>query len=277
MPPWNEIMLATLERHQHELAQRKTLMLKEAIDAIASMADGASDPVALKEYKLIGDRTLRLNPDGSHAIEDNPPNVREHEVFSLTDLMAMAKLRNADTVWHSNQMVQLRFDDKYRQDHAVMPLETAKSLALLQSLPKSYDQGQLVRILKTVLAGKVPADLITTIRTVNFTKMEETRSTVDATRDGLGRTVERAVTGAGKIPETFPVMTQAFVNAIPDLNEEVIVTLDVDLEQKRFVLDIQGDSLLAFEDLAHAELRKRIDQLLGDVKYQVSGIFHGNP
>lgn len=223
-------------------------------DAIALIQETAQRAATAQVVKIDGDPDhVLISQGGLKEFRELPPKHRNHTAKDLDSLLDLADHKCAfgedakpnSIIWHSEEAIVVVLDDETRRDFATMALTYSTAYAALRALAtgKTYDQRSFVRLLRTSLADCVPPDLIASIQRLKFSKSESGESNIEHGQSTLGRQVEKSVTGASNIPESFVVQTSVYSNVLQDQTVDVRVAIDIDLEEHNFTLSIIGDDL----------------------------------
>lgn len=244
-------------------------MLKELFDAVSAKAVEARGPHLAD---LPGGKLGVLTPD-DWQIMDAVPDPRNHFVDTLDDILAARTKYGGmhSTIWVSAEAVTLVLDDQMgalRQNTVTMPLRLSDQFTSLQSLPKSFNQRQLIHFLQVDLADCLEEGIIPLFQRLTWSRSGLTATGSTHGNESLGRQVEAKVTESATIPETLRVMPRVFGQLACTFEVRVNVFLDTDNEHIR--LTVLPDQL---ENALHYAVAWVVSQLAND---DVE-IFRGTP
>lgn len=170
-------------------------------------------------------------------------------------------------VWHSGELVQFFLDEPFRRSKVVLPLvwsdvwKTVKTFAR----PVTLDQKGLIRLLRHDLAGCVDPAVLSTFRSMNFQQMQNRRSSMQHGNNSIDADLVAQVEDAASKPEQFMIEFQPFaMRELETLRERVIVTIDIDVENTRFVLQALPDRLERVIEAASLFVRNALETRLPD-------------
>src|SRR5690606_14022134 len=95
-------------------------------------------------------RSYFLLHNGELTGREVPPKVRQHTVYNLRDLVALASTEtSAPSIWHSHQQIRAILEGEYREDCAVLKLTPSHEFNVLAALSgKRYSQAELLTLLR---------------------------------------------------------------------------------------------------------------------------------
>lgn len=250
-------------------------MLQEAIQLIQDTAVDAKDAAIVAIPGV--DNAVLISQGGKSTERTIPPPRRKHESNDIESFVEV--IRNCGdkpSVWHNHTQVVALLNDAERRDTVTLNLVESKLFKSLQFKDgqRSFSQRELINFLRISLAGCVPPDLVSTLRTLNFRSAAKTDSTVEHAKDSLGRSVEQAVTGASDLPEEFLATIPVYANVLPDHRAGILVAVDVDFENQKFVLSVVGDGIMDAITEAQGVLSTKLTDLFDDVDQSV---YYGKP
>lgn len=148
-------------------------------------------------------------------------------------------------------------DEPLRRSWVRLKLTPSPQLLLLQSFAaaKALEQKALVRMLRHDLADCVDAGVLASFRSVDFQKITTARAAIQHDRQSLDADIVAQVTGEKK-PEAFLVDAPLFaMKELADSRIRVGITIDIDCDNKKFVLQAQPGQLeLAMDEARDAVL-----------------------
>lgn len=258
-------------------------MLQELFDAISRQAVEAHGKIIVKHEAEPAHTYWMRGKDGEWSSYDADPEPRDHTVKDLSSLKTFVDdhiAGNDETalrVWYSIEAVILIVDDDTRRDRLTLPLKLSPQMTSLQAMekqPKAIKQTELVRWLRTMMAGAMSRcpNLLEIVRRVKFVVNQSGQSIATHGKTSVGRSIETEMTGVATIPELVEFTIPVFDASFPGINAVVPVAIDIDAGTESFTLiPIPG------------EIAKRLDdaeQALGeDVEEVISGVpaFRGTP
>lgn len=215
---------------------------KEAIELIQETAVDAAN---VSVVTIPGDKeTVLLSQGGKYEKHTLPVERRKHVSFDIESLLEVASKYDNHVIWHSEAAIILVLDDDDRRDSVTLTLEKSSVFKIVESLGRSkLNQKQLVRLLKVDLADAVDPTLLSTVRTLNFTKTDSTKSDMQAAASTYGKSVEAKVIGTSDLPDEFLLSTNVYSNVLADQKYPIRISLEVDLEDHTFSLAPIGDQV----------------------------------
>lgn len=149
-------------------------------------------------------------------------------------------------------------DEPLRRSWVTLDLKPSPQLKLLQSFTSqvSVDQKPLVRMLRHDLAECVDPSVLAAFRSVDFQKIVNARANVQHEKQSLDSDIVAQVTGDKK-PDSFLVDAPLFAMKELDARTRVGITIDIDCDNRKFVLQAKpGHIEMALDDARAAVLNK---------------------
>lgn len=257
---------------------------KETLALIQTTAQQA------KEAKLVpvpGDPERHLLIGNGTHVEIATPRVpppRRHTVETLADFAQAYKRWCADSVeaapnappdkdgnedesvygrlpnvWVDFDQTRILFhvDEPLRRSWVKLDFALSEQWKLLARLKdeSSFDQKQLVRLLRHHLAGCVDPLLVAVFRSLDFQKIERAKRDIEHQKQSLDSDLQATVTAAGgPIPETLLVRSPVFVmRELAAFQVGVRLSVDVDTSSGKISLQAMPGDL----DTAREEARRQ--------------------
>lgn len=194
-------------------------MLAEFVKSIVDLTNKAA---SFREVDLPGGKKrLIQTPTGELREVDIPPDDRVYLAGDLDSLVRLLGDADTDpivfvaTVPGESRLPVRAFYDKHdRRDSVAMAIGLSNALAALFSLGNWTDHKTVVQTLRDYLYDAAPADLIGTMRTLEFNRRNDGSRSVEHGRESLGRAVENEVKAKnGALPETVQLNLPFFATA----------------------------------------------------------------
>lgn len=238
-------------------------------EALQLFLDTAKTAAGARVLKIEGDPdTVLIDQDGETSRYELPPKHRNHAVLDIDSLLDLADrncaydeaAKSCAILWHSEEAIVLVFDDETRRDFATLKLQFSSVYSALRSFAagRTFEQRDLIHLLKTTFSDCAPPDLIASVRTIKFSKTETGGSELNHGQASLGRQVEAKIVNADQIAESFVVTTNVYANVLQDQTVQVRVGIELDLEKHTFILSILGDDLTTSMLLTQEALAERL-------------------
>lgn len=247
-------------------------MLAEFIGAIRDLSVKAAGASVVKVAEH--DRTAYLVHDGKAEMVAVPPPLRNHSLFSVDSLCEFAQTAHG-SVWHDESNVVVMLDDADRREWATLPLVKSAPFLVLENLSRStktFTQKELVRLLRHDLRNAGVENVLAAVKRLEWKRTNDGRSSVEHGRESLGRSVEAAVNNAESIPEFLVATIPVYSTPGADGRFAVYCTLEIDLQNERFALLPDLDSLADAVHGAQESLHEHLVEILGDTL-----VFYGRP
>jgi hypothetical protein len=158
---------------------------------------------------------LERQTDGAYTRRELPLEPQNATAFSLESLIDMVS--TAETCKHilvSPTAVTAIFEQgTYRWSvTAKLPVHPVMAWIMNHREPREYAQRDLVRVLRSSLAGFVDKTLTMTLRELSFKSDGSGFSVVQSGMEHIGKTLKKAVQGAngGGLPDEFSVSAPVF-------------------------------------------------------------------
>lgn len=227
-------------------------MLAELFTFLFEKAETYSNPEP--HIRKLDARTQVVTIRGAQYTEVLDPKPMTRYASSLASVVALTeKYGKEPTVYLGHTGINVVLDESDRQEFVLMRFVQSEPLRTLTSLDQGVTQKQLIRILRTTLAGYVSQDsFLEVMRQLEFDVSRGGRSEIQASKESLGRSIEKEVRAkAGEMPETINVRVPYF--SIPSdiktwLMLECAVTVDIDSETVS--LTTTGDCLAREQEAA---------------------------
>lgn len=249
-------------------------MLKEFVDAIASLAVSAEQMQVLRDPYDPRKAYVRHGDELREIVV--PPPLLGAEVETLDGLFDAIRAFGAEdnaSIWHDQAGIVALLNNDDRLETVTLRLRYTEQFFALRQLPKVFDQRSLILFLKRDLGGAIDDGLLAVFRQLDFTKREEAGGAVKHGDESLGRSVHAAVTGRADIPEFINVSVPVLMNR--DLVQSAGIRLSVDIDVQRCLIQLSPmpdeieRALLMTQDHIHRVLCER-----GDCEFHV---FAGTP
>lgn len=253
-------------------------MLKEFLESLSKMAVQAAAPTKL-DY---GDpRQVLLTKNGTTTEVILPAPLRAHTVTHIDDFITavnrwgVVEQKAKGVVFHSEEQVVLVVNDDDRRDVVRMDLVESDTFTFLRGLNErgSADHKTFVRILRTILFGKVPDGLLPVVRKLEAATATKVQSEIQVGRERGTREFAAELIGTSELPEQIQVATSIYSNAGLRVAHPVRCTLDVELPSLMFRLQPLPDELEYAIEAAQQFIHEK---LLGGVEDGID-VFHGSP
>lgn len=195
--------------------------------------------------------------NGSHVIIDTPfvAPPRRHTVETVESFAAAYARWSVDgneenrlpNIWIDLTNWRLVFftDEPLRRSWVQLKLTPSPQLLLLQRFEavQSLEQKSLVRMLRHDLADCVDPGVLAAFRSVDFQKITSARATVQHEKQSLDADIVAQVMGEKK-PEFFSVDAPLFaMRELADARARVVITIDIDCDNRKFVLQARPGHL----------------------------------
>ena len=149
-------------------------------------------------------------------------------------------------------------DEPLRRSWVDLRLKPSPQLKLLQTFAseKGLEQKALVRMLRHDLADCVDAGVLAAFRSVDFQKIINARANIQHEKQSLDSDIVAQVSGEKK-PDLFLVDAPLFAMKEMDARTRVGITIDIDCDNRKFVLQAKpGHVEMALDDARAAVLTK---------------------
>lgn len=249
-------------------------MLAEALKFIFDKAVESVDPTP--KVRQTGPRSRVVTLAGQTVVETIEKPTMTRIVHTLDDVSRLISEFGGKkpTVFVEEDGIICVLDDGDRLEKVLMQFELSDQFRVFEKLKHGLQQRELVRILRTSLAGCVEHnEFLKIVRQLEFDVNRNARGSVSHTKESLGRSVDKEVrTKAGDMPEEISVRLPLF--KVPhDIPSEMVlqcaVTLDIDNE--KIAIEPTGSSLSAERNAVMLNIVNHLDGIVGEKVTVVSG------
>lgn len=166
------------------------------------------------------------------------------------------------SIWHNNERIVAMLNDDDRRELIAMPLALSQQWLAIHQLPGPFKPKQLIKWLKTAMAGAIPDGSEDVFRSVDFERRDAANVRVDRDRESLGREVHSAV--HSEIPETLDVNIRVYSN-LPLIQT---IRLSIDPDPQREVIDVtpladeMARAMLGAQEELHDRLVAACEELI---------------
>ncbi|MEO1526713.1 MAG: hypothetical protein AAFX06_14860 [Planctomycetota bacterium] len=249
-------------------------MIKDALEYIFKTASRHAN--RKPEVESPRGRFRYITIDGKREIEELRPVGLEHSSHSLSSINDLIEQFGGDkpTVYVAPDGVRVLLDNNDREEWIAMQFEKSPQALALAKLADGVGQKELIKTLRTDLAGCYPTELfLPIVRNLTFNAGSTAQATREHGRDSLGSTVDRTVAAnAGDIPEVlrfqFPLYTVPH-DVVTDITLECAI--DIDMDSGRISVIPTGDTLAREEKRILNEIVGQLDALVEDKALVVLG------
>ena len=196
---------------------------------------------------------------------------RDHELYSLDDVVAAVKLWGGDApvVFCGRQGIRVALGDLgARRDTLQMTLEYSEQFVRLESVSEQpMMQKGFLDLLRIELFGCVPAEFVLQIRNLKFGKHVDGTGVIGDSKESLGQQVQREIlTGGAELPSGVTVTTGVYKDLIGQAPPAAIeCALRLDLSELTLTLVPKAGELNRAVREADAWLRDYLANRLPDV------------
>jgi len=246
-------------------------MLKEFWEALTGHAAKAVNPQVIDT----GNPRLRTvfipgRPYGDEFEHfDVAPQLANHVVHSLADLISLAKLKREELkqrsttgdvmIFHNDATVTLLFDSSDRRERACFPLDMTAGFDAVKNLcEQAASQKKLVKLLRTTLRDCVPTSVLNAISKIDVLSNSRQASEIAGGREKGTR--EFAVEGGKDIPEAFTVTTPVYRTPGVASPQVIKLSLFFDLSTPQIAFEVApiDDSIESAIVAANRELHETL-------------------
>lgn len=170
-------------------------------------------------------------------------------------------------------------DEPLRRSSIKLMLKPSPQLLLLRTFAnqQSLEQKKLVRILRHDLAECVDPGVLAAFRTVDFQKITTARAAIQHEKQSLDADIVAQVTGEKK-PDAFVVDAPLFaMKEMADARTRVGITIDIDCDERKFVLQAKPGHLEIAIDDARAAVLTKLENDLAALSHADVTILAGCP
>ncbi len=183
-------------------------------------------------------------------------------------------------IWMDLGEWQLCFfcDEPYRRSKVTLNLTPSPQFLLMQSFAteRRLDQKVLVRMLRHDLADCVDPGVLLAFRSVDFQKIVNARAAIEHGKQSMDSDVVAAVTGEKK-PDSFLVNLPLFAGRELDARTRIGLTIDIDCDDRKFVLQAKPGQIEEAMDDARAAVIARLESELAEEGHSDVVILAGSP
>lgn len=262
--------------------------LCETIELIQETAQAAV-AVTVRDMPNNPEKALVLS-NGKAEVIDTPfvEGPRKHRIESIESFAAAyarwGSLGGEDmspaNVWIDLDNWRLLFftDEPLRRSTVTLALKSSPQLKLLQTFAneKSLEQKTLVRMLRHDLAECVDPGVLLAFRSVDFQKIVNARAQVEHAKQSMDSDIVAQVMGEKK-PDEFLVDAPLFAMKELEARTRVRITIDIDCDNRKFVLQARPGHLEMALDEARAAVLTALDVELTNAGQKDVVILAGNP
>ena len=244
-------------------------MIKEAIEAIASLTRAEKTLPEWKQIALPGNRTAYVDHSGETKELANDKPARNHELNDIDSFIgAVNSYAGGCSVFINHyHAVAVLDDDGYSRDKVSLPLVPSVLFERLSKFPETMKQKQLIRFCRQYLEPGLP--FLQAIRNIDFNRESTGKASREHGRETLGQSVEMAVRGREEIPESFTVPVCPFAIAGFKATYPVRVIVEIEVEEQQFWLGCGPDELAIVQQQAVADLAGMLESGLNDIPVYV--------
>ncbi len=260
-------------------------------ETVKLVQDTAKETVAAKLIAVPNDPESHLLITGGKSETIKTPFVagpRRHTVESVESFAAAfdrwGKAATDDAVaaniWIDLANWNLSFftDEPLRRSWINLDLKPSPQLKLLQTFAseRALEQKTLVRLLRHDLADCVDAGVLAAFRSVDFQKITTARAAIQHEKQSLDADIVAQVTGEKK-PDAFLVDAPLFAMKELDARTRVGITIDIDCDNRKFILQAKPGHLETAMDDARAAVLVKLETDLAGLGHEDVVILAGTP
>lgn len=260
-------------------------------ETIQLIQNTAKETVGAKLLAIPNDPEHHLLIAGGRAEKIDTPFVqqpRRHVVESVESFAAAfdrwgsmgGEDASVANIWIDLESWTLCFftDEPLRRSWVTLDLKPSPQLKLLQSFASAsaLDQKVLVRMLRHDLAECVDPSVLAAFRSVDFQKIINARANIQHEKQSLDSDIVAQVSGEKK-PEAFLVDAPLFAMKELDARTRVGITIDIDCDNRKFVLQAKPGHLEMALDDARAAVLNKLEADLATAGIQDVVILAGSP
>lgn len=184
-------------------------------------------------------------------------------------------------IWMNLAQWQLSFftDEPLRRGWVKLKLTPSPQLLTLLKfkLEQSYEQKPLVRMLRHDLADCVDPGVLAAFRSVDFQKITTARAAIQHEKQSLDADIVAQVMGEKK-PDSFLADAPLFaMKELADARTRVGITIDIDCDNRKFVLQAKPGHLDMAMDDARAAVLTKLENDLSAAGHTDVTILAGTP
>lgn len=257
-------------------------MLQEAIKFIQDTAVSAA---GVTTRELFDGRQLLITQNGHRELLDVPPELRQHQVSRLSDILVAVERYAATggSIWHDTQAVVLLIDDEPGRDRVTLPLHFAEQFCAIKKIADgvNFDQKTFVRWLRHTMNGAGVEAMVPVFRSIEFDRSGRTGGILKHGDESFGRSIEQRVANAADVPEQFAISVPCFDVADLTTTYRIELTVDIDVQNERFLVTPLPDqvtrAIQQAEDDVHNYLVRGLERLRDEEGIDNVEIFYGCP
>ncbi len=213
------------------------------------------------------------------------PGPRNHTVDSVASFAKAFARWGSDSgiesnIWIDINAGELSFfcDEPLRQSAVKLTIADSPQWTLLQSFEseRRLDQKVLVRMLRHDLADCVDPSVLIAFRSIDFTKIINARAAIEHGRQSMDADVVASINGEKK-PEEFLVDLPLFAGREFDARTRIKLTIDIDCDDRKFVLQAKPGHIDTAMDDARAAVLVKLEAELAAAGQKDVTILHGSP
>lgn len=246
-------------------------MLEEFFEAVSKQAVLAFGPKVVQPPAEPAHVYHLAVPNGTITRHEAQPKPRDHRASNLGAVVEFAtRFKDQGAcVWFHRTKVQAVLVDDSRRDSVTLDLRCTKPMLELlrqEGRPESFNQRQLILLLRTVFADCGPAvpDLIEVLRRVKFDNGQVVDSRVEHAKSSLGQNIRSEVVGTKAIPEQVVLEVQVFENGPGMPKAMVKLAVEPNAQTGTFQLIPLAGQLEDALALAEQEIGNLLAELLKD-------------
>lgn len=253
-------------------------MIREAIDAVANNAVAKASPQARVYQPPFFPRThyLVTTGDGVETREIPPGPIRDQvgHFPAVAAWVAAHYPPDADTtpvVWYDRTGVTVVGNPFDRGDTARLSLPYTKPMQWLidaDKRPLRLTQAELVRLLKTTLAGVAPVDLLGKVKVVKVEKHQQAEGVIDRGKVSVARSMLTQGSGVDDLPDEVRFFCQ--VHESSELSTAAVV-------RAAFDLDPTSDAGHFLIDVLPGEVERALADAEAEIGSRLLSLFAGDP
>ena len=212
-------------------------MIKDFLQYMFTLGKNESTP----QIHDLDRRTKIVMMNGSSSYRDVLPPVHALKLDTIESLgiavaahIELYEGTDGPTVYVNSKQIAVQLSPVNSEGVAAMALKQSEALTAI--LKGTWKQSDLVRLLRTKLAGCFDERFLAVLKRVDFRRMNATSSKVSHTGDTLGKAVEASVQSSeGDIPEIVTFTIPIFGNAdLVTFKETIRFAVDSDPNTETF-------------------------------------------
>jgi len=208
-----------------------------------------------------------------------PPPPREHDVYSLADLISYALDKPKAVVWHNETCVTLVLDDDDRRDTVTFDLlktDAWKKLEAIDEQPVAFSQREFIRLLRLYFG--IGEEVITQFRKIDFKVINEGTGQIGKSQESLGRQINAEVRGTADLPEDLIFNVAIYQSSGERQQYAVRLLLEYDATGQKIIAMVESGLLSELEENHQAVIHERLQSSLeGDKDHPSVPVYFGSP